>query len=83
MLSLEDSTTYQEISQKGYQQGLAQGLAAGAAQRMLLIMGRKRLGTLPDAVETTLRSIVDIDRLGRMAERIFDAAGWDDLLATP
>ena len=76
----EDSTTYQMILRKGEAQGEARGRAA-EAQRLLLLMGRKRFDLTP-AAETTLQAITDPARLERMAERIFDATGWDDLLAT-
>ena len=66
---------------KGVAQGVAQG-SAQEAQRILLIMGRKRFGSVPEGAETTLKGITDPARLERMAERILDAAGWDDLLAT-
>ncbi len=66
-------------------QGMAQGVAQGAiqeAQRVLLIQGRKRFGPAPASAEAALLGIADPARLERMAERILDAAGWDDLLAT-
>jgi predicted transposase YdaD len=92
-MTLEDSTTYQWILQKGLTQGVAQGRAEGVAQgvaqgatqearRLLLIQGRKRFGAISAMTEATLNAIDDAARLERMAERIFDASGWDDLLAT-
>lgn len=79
---LEDSTTYQWILQKGVEKGAAEG-AVREARRLLLVMGRKRLGPPPPAADATLQGITDAARLERIAERIFDATGWDDLLATP
>lgn len=92
-MTLEDSTTYQWIVRKGLQQGLQQGRQEGRqqgrqegrsseAQDLLLRQGTKRFGAEPTA-EPRLRAITDLDRLGRIADRILDATGWDDLLATP
>ncbi len=80
-MTLEDSTTYQWILKKGLEQGVAQG-AAQEARRMLLIQGGKRFGPAPANAEATLQAVDNASRLERMAERIFDATGWDDLLAT-
>ena len=44
--------------------------------------GTKRYGPPTEATEAKLRSITDEERLGRISDRIFDATGWDDLLAT-
>jgi hypothetical protein len=78
---LEDSSTYQQILNKGVAQGVAQG-AVEEAQRMLLIQGQMRFGHAPEATATALQRITDRPRLERIAGRIFDATGWDDLLAT-
>jgi hypothetical protein len=72
-MTLEDSTTYQLILNKG---------VAQEAQRLLLLMGGNRFGAAPEATEATLRGITDQARLERMAVRIFDATGWDDLVST-
>jgi hypothetical protein len=70
---LEDSTTYQGIMRRGEARG---------RQNTLLAMARKKFGPPTPQAEATLRSVTDPSRLERMAERIFDATGWDDLLAT-
>jgi hypothetical protein len=80
-MTLEDSTTYQWLIRRGVQQGEQQWRAAEASS-MLLKQGRKKFGLDPTA-EPRLKAITDIDRLERMAERIFDATSWDDLLSTP
>ena len=74
-MSLEDSTTYQWI----LEQGVAKGKSL--ASRLLLAQGRKKFGSVPRA-EATLQGITDSERLERIAERIFEATDWDDLLAT-
>jgi hypothetical protein len=70
---LEDSTTYQWLLRKGRTKG---------TQGVLLRQGARRFGPPPDATEATLVAITDEERLGRISDRIFDATGWDDLLAT-
>ena len=82
---LEDSWTYQHTLNEGRVKGKAEGKVEGALEgerNVLLIMGRKRFGAPPPEREAELAAITDRARLDRMAERILDAAGWDDLLAT-
>ena len=50
---------------------------------MLHILARKRFPNLPPTAEGALQAVADPARFERMAERIFDATSWDDLLATP
>ena len=70
---LEDSTTYQWLLRKGRTKG---------TQGVLLRQGSRRFGPPSEATEATLAAITDEERLGRISDRIFDATGWDDLLAT-
>ena len=66
--------------------GVAQGVAQGTLEVLwwvLILLGRKRFGAVPATVEAAIRGVADQARLERMAEGIFDAANWDDLLATP
>jgi predicted transposase YdaD len=82
---LEDSAIYQEALEKGVIRGRAEGRAEGRAdeaRRLLLIQSRKRFGAAP-ASESALEGVGDTARLERMAERVLEATGWDDLLATP
>jgi predicted transposase YdaD len=104
-MTLEDSTTYQMILEKGVAKGLSQGISQGLSQglsqgvsqglslglsagrtqearRLLQVQGNRKFGRSPQA-EEALQGIDDRERLERMAERIFDAADWDDLLSTP
>ena len=80
-MTLEDSTTYQHILNKGLTQGLTQGRLE-EARRMVLRFAAKRLGSAPATTETAILAISDIDRLERMLDRAMDATGWDDVLAT-
>jgi hypothetical protein len=77
-MTLEDSTTYQLILKKGLTLGQAK-----EAQKLLLRFAGKRFGSTPANAETTILAISDLERLERMADRVSDATGWDDLLATP
>ena len=88
-MTLEDSSTYQMILEKGIAKGEARGVALGeargearAARSHIARLGAKRFGPAPKSFETKLNSVGDLPRLERMVERILDAQGWDDLLAT-
>ncbi|MFO0968115.1 MAG: hypothetical protein U0793_21375 [Gemmataceae bacterium] len=54
-----------------------------AQLRLLLRLGRKRLGVPDPRVEAALAVIEDTDRLDRMAEATLTAASWQELLDTP
>jgi hypothetical protein len=81
-MTLEDSTTYQLILNKGEARGEARGACAGL-QEAVLSVGENRFGIAPTAVTTGVREIQARDRLKRMLDRILSAADWNDLLATP
>lgn len=67
---MKESTTYQAI-------------LADEAKRILLRMGGKRLGPADADTRAAIESIVDVDRLEQLAERLLDVSSWDELLATP
>ncbi|MBA4067095.1 MAG: hypothetical protein C0501_25985 [Isosphaera sp.] len=73
-MTLEDSTTYQLILDRG---------RAAEARGLILMIGGQRFGTAPETVAAAVRGITDRERLERVAGRLLAAAGWDDLLATP
>lgn len=77
VMTLEDSPGYLWILNKGVAQGALEEL-----RRVLRLQGGKRFGDVPSRAEVGLQGITDPTRLERMAERIFDATDWDDLLAT-
>jgi hypothetical protein len=72
-MTLEDSTTYQFILNKGQTK---------EAQKMLLRFAARRFGSIPANIEAAILAITDLERLERMIDRVNDASGWDDLLAT-
>lgn len=73
-MTLEDSTTYQLILNRGEARG---------AQALLLSAGARRFGAPDAATEATVRAIADRDRLDRLALRLSVATDWGDLLSTP
>lgn len=71
---------------RGLAQGEARGLAQGEARKarsLVLALGAKKFGPVPANVEAALRAIDSGDRLTAIADRLFEATSWDDLLATP
>ncbi len=70
---MKESVTYQAIVREG---------EVKALQAMLLRQGAKRFGAADEMVETTIREIVDVDRLEKLTERLLDASNWQDLLAS-
>jgi hypothetical protein len=85
-MTLEDSTTYQLILSRGEAKGAARGMTLGQlanAQSMIMRLGAKRFGKAAESVEARIRNNTDHTHLERIADRLLDAANWDDLLATP
>jgi hypothetical protein len=72
-LTLEDSTTYQLILERGVARG---------EQQVILRLGTKRFGPPAPEVEATIRATTDPQRLERLTERVLDATSWAELLAT-
>lgn len=79
---LEVSSTYQEILRKGEARGEARG-AVETLRATILRQAARRFGPPSPEVEAALRGEADRGRLDRLIDRVLDAAGWDDLLATP
>lgn len=79
---MRDSTTYQAILDEGRAEGEIKG-RADEARRLLLRLGRKRMGDPDATVEANVRAITDVERLELLAERISEVASWQDLLQTP
>lgn len=79
---MRDSTAYQIILDEGRAEGEIRGRTE-EARRLLLRLGRKRLGNPETTVEAAIRAITDLDRLELLAERLDEVAGWQELLQTP
>lgn len=69
-----ESTAYDEAIEEGELRG---------SHAVLLRMGRKQFGVPDEATEVGLKSIRDLERLERLADAIFTAKSWPELLATP
>ena len=82
LTTMEESTTYQYILEKGEAKGRAEGRAI-EARRVVRLLGEQRFGTPPAATDAALDAIADPERLERIAARLLQATGWDDLVATP
>jgi hypothetical protein len=78
VLTMEESTTYQAIIQKGRDQGVAQG-AREQARRTILRQGTNRFGAPPPAVAAALDA-ADLALLDDLSIRILSVNGWADLL---
>jgi hypothetical protein len=71
---MHESTAYDMAIEEGEIRG---------SQQLLLRMGSRPFGA-PDAqVVTALKAIQDFERLERMADAIFTAKSWQELLSTP
>jgi predicted transposase YdaD len=77
---MKDSVFYQAIVEEGRQEGQQEGRLR-EAQEMVLRVGRGLLGPPDDETEMRVRSIEDLDRLERMAERFSGASDWREFLA--
>ena len=72
VIALEDSVTYQDILAKG---------ESGEARKLLLHLGRKRLGE-PDAETLNiLQSPTSLERLEQLLYRLLEVETWVELLA--
>lgn len=79
---MEASSTYQATINKGWAKGLSEG-RADAARQIVRRQGTKRFGEPSADAVARLDAITSPDHLDRLADRVLDATGWDDLLATP
>ena len=73
----------QEGKQEGRQEGKQEGLHEGKtneARRMLVLLGRKRLGELDAQTMVQLEAIFSSEELERLALRLFEVESWQELL---
>ncbi len=52
------------------------------SRKMLLRLGRLRLGPPEEKVEVAVQAINDVDHLERLAERVLEVSNWQELLST-
>jgi predicted transposase YdaD len=77
--TMEESVTYQAILKKGEAQGEARG-EAKEARRMLILLGRGKLGEPAPEAMTLLDGVTDVQRLEELALRVEHATSWQQLL---
>jgi hypothetical protein len=80
---LEDSTTYQQILEKGELRGLEKGEIRGlekGERNALLRLGTKLFGPPSAEILAILQDISDRERLGRLVERALEVANWTELV---
>ena len=86
--ALEESSTYQFLIEKGKALGLEEGEVIGRAEgeaeearKLLLRLGRKRFGEPDTATLNLLQSLVGLERLEQLLERLLEVETWPELLA--
>jgi predicted transposase YdaD len=72
--AMHESDTYQYILDEG---------SIKEARKLIVRLGRKRLGPPGESVTATLEAITDLERLERIHERLDDVQTWQELLAVP
>ena len=66
---------------KGRVEGRVEGRAQGSRETIHRL-ARKRFREPDSATLDALNAIVDLERLGRISDRVLEANSWADLLAT-
>jgi predicted transposase YdaD len=79
VLTMEESVTYQAILKKGEARGEARGKAE-EAMRMLMLLGRRKLGEPSPEAMAALDGVTDIHRLEELALQLEHATSWPRLL---
>ena len=69
---MHESDTYQAILDEERAEG-AQGL----------LLGRKKLGEPDEATRRALADVNDLERLGRLSERLLEGATWQEQRQAP
>jgi hypothetical protein len=79
--TMQESSTYQAILEKGIRRGVEQGRLE-EARSILLRVGGKFLGAPGSAAASRVEGISDWKRLGALADRVLEGgvASWDELL---
>ena len=54
----------------------------GEVQDVIFQLGGKRFGPAPQVKRATIEGVADREELERIAGRLLDATGWDDLLTS-
>ncbi len=75
---MHESTAFDEAMEEGELRGEVK-----RSHRLILRIGRSRLGSPEPADEVALAAIKDLERLERLEDALFTANSWRELLATP
>jgi predicted transposase YdaD len=74
VVGMKESTTYQAILEEGRLEG---------ARKMLLLVGRERLGE-PDATSAAaINAMTDVEQLHNLGRQAMHVSSWQELLGTP
>ncbi len=79
---MRDSDTYLAILEEGIEKGREEGIEKGR-EEVILRLGKRQFGSIEEPMLSQLNGITDLQRLRGIFDRIFDAAGWQDLFDTP
>lgn len=81
--NMHESPTYQAILKEGRKEGRNEGRVV-EAKRLLLMLGVDRFGEPDKATRSAVEAIHDVERLERMAKRVYGASiiDWEGLLNT-
>ncbi len=90
---MQESTAYQAILREGRGEGRNEGLIEGRnegliegrvseAQRLLLLQGQIRFGTIDEATRGAIVAIREVERLEEISKRLLDPSvrDWESLL---
>lgn len=76
--AMRDSVTYQAILDEGREEG-----RIDEVKKLIVRLGRKRLGAPGENVTATLAALTDLERLERLHEHLTEVQSWEELLALP
>jgi predicted transposase YdaD len=81
--SMQESATYRAIVEKGKAEGKAEGKVEGKAeeaQKMLLLVGSRRLGLPSHRTQQSIERLNDVEVIEKLVGRTFDVETWEELL---
>ncbi|MGC8639159.1 MAG: Rpn family recombination-promoting nuclease/putative transposase [Isosphaeraceae bacterium] len=76
--NMKESVTYQKILREGRAEGRAEEV-----KRVLKRQATKKFGKPSPRFESAIDSILDLEKLEQLTERVLDAASWEELIGEP
>ena len=64
-----------------YNKGLEEGRLAAGLESVLLRVGQRRFGPVPETVRDRLVSITSLEQLDFLTDRLLKIHGWDELFS--